>query len=305
MEKISDSLYQWKKKKRIKIVLTVALPSKDRENIIWLALESLLNQKKIDFGWELLIWEEGAKSKSIISRFCGKLPGCQRILLKNVNPVKDTIYKTGRFKNKVLLIDKWIDMAKHAYSTSKIFVLQATDVYSPRYRLHIHQHHFINIDCYWSCQPRGIFFNAQTKQKILYDGYKHDGKSINRKFMVKTHLNMAMRMKDILRIKPIKQNKSIDNYLWTCVRGLNKLDITKKKHVFTDDEVLNHNWKSGIDVHLGTNNISNRQTFFDHPEGTPMFVPYQSKILRTTYDYIDMSKYVPFYVLDFLNKMTV
>ena len=39
------------------------------KKIIWLALESLRRQKDIDFGWELIIYEDGDDSSDIIKEF--------------------------------------------------------------------------------------------------------------------------------------------------------------------------------------------------------------------------------------------
>ena len=135
------------------IELTVGLPAYRAKSIIWLALESLKNQVNINFGWELIVMEENAESKDVIESFIDKLPGCQRIILRNV-------------EKKILLVDKWIGIAKDASATSRIFALQAADDYSPPKRLWIHYQHFQNRNCYMSTEHRD-FDSRQRFRMVL------------------------------------------------------------------------------------------------------------------------------------------
>ena len=220
--------------------MTVALPVFRAEKVIWLALESLKNQININFGWELIIWEEFGKSKNIVKNFIGKLPGCQRIMYKAL-------------KNKILLISKWIGIANSASSTSKIYVLQAADDYSPPKRLSIHYQHFRNPKCYFSTQLKGLFYNLRDGRKIFYIGQNSK----------KNHLNMAYKIKVIKLIKNINIYDNVDHYIKKCVDNILRSD--KNKIIMHDLIVDKNNWKYGFFTD-GYNTISvDRKKYYSYP----------------------------------------
>ena len=276
------------------IIMTVALPVLNSEKIIWLALESLKNQKNINFEWELLIMEEFGKSANIVKKFLGLLPGCKRVCHYSINP-KTHGLKTGKFKGRFLLINKWIDIAKGASKTSKIYVLHAADCYSSPKRLYIHKKHFENNNCYFSTQPRGLFYNLKNGKFVIYNAYKTDFK--NKKFFIGNHLNMALRTKDMLKIKPKSICKGIDNYIRRSLESIHKINLSKNKYIFTDDEIDPHNWKYSIDTD-GLNNISlTRTRFYDKPTGK--WLSYNRKgELR----YKGIEAYIPVNVRKFIYK---
>ena len=157
------------------VEMTVALPALNAKKIIWLALESLKNQININFAWELIVFEEEGISKKIVQSYVGRLPGCVRIIYKNINKNDGFYKKEDIIKNNCLsyytLLEKWINMSKIADKNSKIFVKHAVDCYSPPKRLYIHYEHFKNDMCYYSTQPKGYFYNIKSDKWMLYNGY--------------------------------------------------------------------------------------------------------------------------------------
>ncbi len=286
-EKDGDKIYEWRNKNiKGKIVLTVALPVYRGKNIIWLALESLRKQTKINFYWELIIIEEFGHSFNIIETFLSKFPYCNRVIYKSLN-------------NKILLIHKWISISKLASLTSNVYVLQAADCYSPPKRLYIHQQHFVNNKCYFSTQVKGIFFNLINKKSIIYNGRIKDK---SRKFITSNHLNMALRTQDMKRIKPINKNRGIDRYIRESIIKLHKININTK-YIFTDSELDKNNWKYSLDTD-GCNNISlKRRRMYSINKVNRSFVPFNA--YKNKYGYLKMTKYIPINVIKFINKLKI
>lgn len=293
----TNNEFIWENKKNVKpITMTVALPALKTEKIIWITLMSLVNQRQINFGWELIIWEEYAKSRDVIKSFIGKLPFCQKIIHKNINPDKDG-RKSGIFKGKFLLIDKWIGISKQASATSKIFVLQASDCYSSPLRLHIHHTHFKNKNCLFSTQPKGVFFNILNRKQMLYNGYNIDGKLLHR-----NHLNMAMRTVDMKRIPSVTKNKGIDNYILSHIKELHKKGKNTTGFIFADNTVDSENWKYSIDTD-GYNNISMiRKRYYKEVNEQPR---YTNKVVGSCFhkNIIDIRSHIPGQVLLYLNDL--
>lgn len=308
-----DKTWEWKINEHIDLIeMTVALPALNAEKIIWLALESLKNQKDIKFKWELICFEEYGKSRECIKSYIGKLPNCSRILHYNVDPNLEG-RKKGELKGKYLLIDKWINIAKITSKNSKIFVLHAADCYSPPKRLYIHYQHFKKPKCYFSTQRRGIFYNIISKKIMLYDGNYIDGiNKRNNKFkndnFVETHLNMALLTSDMKKIPYVYVNKGIDGYIKDSISKLHNLNYYKRKHIYVDEFVDNDNWKYSLDTD-GYNNISlRRSSYYDaiekttNPIGPWANIQIQLK-LNNLFDYKGMESYIPKYILEKLNIM--
>lgn len=254
------------------IELTVALPVFKSEKIIWLALESLKNQTDIYFGWELIIWEEYGKSVDIIKEFVGMLPNCQKIVHKSL-------------KNRMLLINKWIGISYNSASTSRIFVLQAADDYSPPKRLVTHYEHFNNPRCYFSMQMKGLFYNLNNGKKIFYLG--KDNK--------KNHLNMAYLIKHMKLVKKTYIKEGVDFYIKKSINNITRNNITKE--VLYDDS---NNWKYGFFTD-GNNIISlSRKKYYDYP--TKMFYPFTNALQLK---YTSMEDYIPENVLNFLKTFNL
>ena len=222
------------------IEMTVALPAFNCEKIIWLALESLKNQTDINFAWELICFEEFGKSRDVIKSYIGQLPGCARIVHRNIDPTEGVYKKSGRYT----LLEKWINIANIADNNSKIYVKHACDDYSSPKRLYIHYKHFEIPACHYSTQPKGYFYNILTEKFFLYDGMKRE----KSKIVASPHLNMALRtaiMKKIsLPVIPIF--KYIDAYIFKAIVNIIKINPNKTKMIFCDDEVDKDNWKYSL-----------------------------------------------------------
>lgn len=250
------------------IELTVALPAFNAKKIIWLALESLKNQIELDFGWELIIWEEYGVSIEVVKSFCGQLPFCQKIKYRNVS-------------EKIPLMHKWIGIVNDTDPNSKVYVMQAADCYAPKKRLKIHYEHFKNPDCVFSTQDTGLFYNLLTNQQIIYHCPK---RHIN--------LNMAYLIDDFKKVPPCDQRAGIDTYI------RRKMDTIRKGIVLRDDKNDPENWKYGLDTD-GANTISiSRRKYYNHI--TKPFVTLQHG--KEHLGYKSIEEYIPSNVIDFLQK---
>ena len=300
----------WKKKnsKITDIVMTVAMPALNADKIIWLALESLKNQTNINFQGELIIMEEYGISNSIIKQYYGKLPNCIRIIHRYIDPKKDGIH--GNYKpiirnNKKIqvtgtypLIWKWLNIGILAAPNSKIFVLHATDCYSPPKRLYIHYQHFLNKECIFSSQPKGLFYNIKNKKTLLY----HDDSLLNFR---KTHLNMALRTEHLNKYVTKKTklfNKGIDGHIIRCILdNLNYKYLTEKSHLF-DNSIDPNNWKYSLDTD-GFNNISLKRSSIydsiDYPNKIKKYIG-NHYVVWKSYNNINhnMNNYIPKYIID-------
>lgn len=267
------------------IIMTVALPALNSENIIWLAMTSLKYQRNIGFNWELIIWEEFAKSRKVIEFFVGKLRNCKRIVHKYINP-KRMGRTRGSLVGKFLLIDKWRGIANQSSHESKIFVLHAADCFSPPNRLAIHYRHFLNKKCFFSTQVKGTFFNINTGKTITYNGRKIDENLIG------NHLNMAIRTKDMKKIPSVERNKGIDGFILANIRKMNNLKKTPG-HIFPDTSIIKDNWKYSLDTD-GHNNISIKRKY-NYIKPGPAYEKSKLKIINT----------IPGNVLLYLNDLRV
>ena len=272
----------WNNSDPLPIEMTVAIPAYKVENIIWLALESLRNQIGINFGWELIIWEEYGKSKKIIEDFFEKLNGCQRIVYKVLN-------------KRVLLLDKWLGMAREADPKSKIFVMQGADDYSPVKRLWIHYEHFKNSECYISTQFLGLYYNLLTADKIFYYGINKE--KINSRFFSQYHLNLAVLIRDIKRIKRIYLINSIDLYIKNSIGKLHNINFAYKKNIYTDYDLDKNNWKYGLFTNGYNGQQTDKEFLYKNPTG--IFLPFNRNVIVK---YNNIENYIPENVLEFIKK---
>lgn len=291
--------WTWNDKKNTKkIELTVGLPILRGEKIVWLALESLKNQINTDeFAWELIVIEEDGLSSKQVQEYCGKMPGCARILF--IKASQDMGYYPKEWmvgkKSNITLLEKWITMAKIANDNSRILVKQAVDCYSCKNILNIHYQNFKNDDCFYSTQPKGYFYNPHINKYFFYDGEKIE--PFNWKRLIKKYTdnpklqNSIMKNADWNTIKHFNKNmkyrmchlnkaldinvvkqitmpttpllKSIDTFMIICTFLIVNKELGKKKIIYTDDEIDKDNWKSGFDTD-GYNIISiSRKKYYE------------------------------------------
>ena len=218
--------------------LTVALPVYNSKKIAWISIESLCEQINIDFNWELIVYEEKHEQSVFPELFDLyveklKLVNCSRI-----------VYITNN--EKVSLVEKWIEIGKNVSDSSKCFLLQAADCYSPKTRLKISYEKIVNEDYDWYDQTKGYFYSFISDRVILYD-YKGF-----------TNLNMSLKTEYIktLPFSPLK--KGIDGYIYNYSIISCKQSSRNFRRYF-DDELYN----DSVDTH-GHNNISHaRESYFD------------------------------------------
>ena len=213
------------------IELSVGLPIWNSQKIIWLALESLCEQRDINFNWELVIAEEQINEvgKQIINNYFKRLTevGCKKITYE---PLKEWIP----------LSDKWKIIGEKCDKNSKAFLLQAADCYSQPYRLKTTYEAIVKDDCDWYKANQGLFYNIQTKQHILYS----DLTNIQR-----GGLNMATKTGYIRKLPIENKSSKVDGWLYSKCNP---------QRIYIDQ---NEYWQFGVDTH-GLNNISKKRGKF-------------------------------------------
>jgi len=242
-----------------KVTMTVALPAYKCHDIIWLALESLKKQIMLDFHWELICIEEYGYSRKYFIEYAKQFPNCKRVIHVGIDPIKLGI-KSGNYKGIFPLINKWMVISELADKNSHIFVMHASDDYSPPKRLHIHNEHFKNPKCIISSQPICVFYNVKTKKYILYNALKTKTRYTH------TQPNMAYNITNVKKFvtnKTPKFNKYIDGHILKCILnglGIDKLDATNH---LQDIDLDKDNWKYGLFTD-GFNTISlSRSDIYD------------------------------------------
>jgi hypothetical protein len=215
--------------------VTVALPMYKVNEIVWLCLESLCNQKDVDFEWELLLCEE------VHTEQFGH-EGVQKFVrrLKKANCVNIQYIE---LKYHILLIDKWQILGEHAHESSEAFLLQAGDCHSPSLRLKNTFEAIVKNDFDWYDNTKGMFFSFISNKMIMYN------------YQGLTNLNMAFKTMYARRMPKSNLKKGIDGLLFNEFKA-GKSQPFKKY----EDEVL---YSDSLDTQ-GHNNISiTRETFFN------------------------------------------
>ncbi len=147
------------------IVVTIALPVFNSQKIIWLSIESLKNQKNINFDWELIICEEQQEFLVGLDFFKNEFDnlqkiGCKRLLYLSPN-------------NYTCLAIKWKIISENTSNDNTIFLLQASDDYSYEDRLKNTFDIFQSdnkIDWY-DCQ-KAFFYDFNNKKMTIYNAKK-------------------------------------------------------------------------------------------------------------------------------------
>jgi len=196
------------------------------------AMESLINQKNIDFEWELLIIEEEESAYGLekIKQYGPKLKdvGCTRL-------------EYIQTKKWVHLSHKWKKLAEMSSDSSICFLLKAADCYSQPYRLK-ETYDIFNSDpeAGWVQSAKGYFYQLELKKLSVFDhslkGYKHQ-----------CALNMSLRTNLIKQCRPIISN-SVDRDLINAARQASGGAL---KVVWNESD----NWKLGVDLD-GISNFS-------------------------------------------------
>lgn len=175
------------------IDITVALPTWESKNIIWLQLESLCRQKT-QYTWELIVCEEQTPNmmgKDMLSSYKERLnkAGCINIIYLAL-------------EKWVPLSQKWVIIANSAKGNS--FILAASDNYSPPNRLEI-SHQKILEGFNWVDVKKGLFYNIHTGDTSTY--------KLPTNYVSKTGLFMCTKTEYINNLKGPWPKSGIDNWI--------------------------------------------------------------------------------------------
>lgn len=212
------------------IELSVALPLYNSGKIAWLALESLCNQKNIDFDWELVVCEEQNEN----------MLGGLELIKQYGDRIKNIKYIN--LKQWISLGEKWRLMAQNCDNNSKCFILQAADCYSQPFRLKSTYEAIVKDGYDWYKSNQGLFYNIKIQKCILYQDLDN---------IQKGGLNMAMKTQDVINKVPNEYRRAtVDGWLYKHI---------EPQKVFIDVAL---DWLLGVDTH-GYNQISiKREKFF-------------------------------------------
>lgn len=233
-----------------KVKLTAAVPMYRSADIAWLAMEGLCNQVGVDFEWELVICEE-------VSQGGKPIPEHQVFGERGIALYRDRLREQGCVRIKYLpledwipLSDKWVKMAKE--SDSELFLLVATDNYSPDTRLKVTAEELIgNRDWFqWSSGP---FYDIPTESIRMF----------RRPNSHPCALFMATRTKYVQRLKSDHRRKGIDGWMNEQIRRkIKRMNIRELMHM----EGVNQ--YGGMHTN-GRNKISTGRRSFMKPDGEP------------------------------------
>lgn len=149
-------------------------------------------------------------------------------------------------------------ISKKTSDSSKIFVMQDSDDFSPSRRLYIHKEHFKNNDCVLSSFTKGIFYNTITKQVMVYNHRNKNG----------YNLLHAVRPSYIKNIKDPKVYRLIFSNFFLKI---------KPENIYKDYTVDKDNWKTGLFTD-GYNTISvSRRKLYNNPSNG--FIRCNKKVL--------------------------
>ena len=249
--------------------LTVALPLWKSKNIAWLALESLIRQRDVNYHWELVVLEEEEEQfgKERLFEYANKLErvGCTRIVHLSIDKWMP-------------LPMKWKTIHRNATKTSKYFLLQAGDCYSYPWRLR-DSYYMFEKGADWINSAKGIFYYIQEDFASMYDStLELSSKRVG--------LNMGCRMDLLTKFPDDHRRKGIDGFLWLICRNNKGSPLNIKW-------TTNH-WQTGFDSH-GMNHIS-----YNRDNSMRAFKPPFCKLPPTEKNF---KKYIPTSVLDRLMKI--
>mgnify|MGYP003624900433 FL=1 len=181
------------KKLKNKIDITVALPTWENKDIIWLQLESLCRQET-QYTWELIVCEEQTPNmmgKETLFSYYPRLKKAGCVDIKYIT-----------LQDWVPLSQKWVLISEAALGNS--FILAASDNYSPPNRLEI-SHQKILEGNNWVDVKKGLFYNVNTGDTSTYK-LPSNGSS-------KTGLFMCTKTEYIKKLKGPWPSKHIDNWI--------------------------------------------------------------------------------------------
>ena len=184
-------------------MITVALPTWNNKDIVWLAMEGLVRQKNSP-DWELLILECRSLNEAGADFFRSYWPklqkaGCVRM-------------KYVFCETRMPLNQKWLKMAQEAHPESEMFLLQASDDYPhPERNEQAAKHNVGWYDCrsYYS-------YHIGLDKLILFDNQQTDA---NKPTEWKTGFNIAIRTDLVRNIESTQiVRKGVDTWLFNNMK---------------------------------------------------------------------------------------
>ena len=210
-------------------MITVALPTWNNKDIVWLAMEGLVRQKNSP-EWELLILECRSLNEAgadFFRSYWNKLQkaGCVRM-------------KYAFCESRMPLNQKWVKLAKEAHPESEMFLIQASDDYPHPERNEQPTKH--NVDWY-DCRSY-YSYHIGLDKLLLFDNQQTDA---NKPGEWKTGFNMAIKTDLVRNIKSDQVvRKGVDFWLFNTAGA---------KSRYVDQKIYN-----GLST-TGLNTISNKR----------------------------------------------
>ena len=226
-----------------KVDITVALPTWESKNIVWLQLESLCRQQT-QYTWELIVCEEQTPNmmgEEMLFSYKERLTqaGCSKVIYLSL-------------EEWVPLSQKWVTIAHNANGNS--FILAASDNYSSPDRLEI-SHKKILEGYNWFDVKEGLFYNVKSGDNATY--------KLPTNYASKTGLFMCTKTEYIKNLRGPWPKSGIDNWIRNQVTIEPRFQLqTNLKGLHTDGvNKISHSRKD-----MYSNNKNYYQTPFHPPE---------------------------------------
>ncbi len=217
--------------------VSVGLAAYNSKDIAWLAMESMCNQKGIDFEWELIIMEEKNRcfGEENFAKYCERLAkiGCVSVRYYPLD------YRIG-------LPEKWRSLAN--YANSDVFVFWSADDYQEPNKIK-KAHDLINKGHDWVGYNNYLLYDINSGRNLMFDAKSRNWSP--------AYIS-ACRTKDLRRVPDSSITSGVDYFIYNSINPKNKFID------YSDD------WKQGFCTD-GMNNISKtRARHFLKPE-SPFF----------------------------------
>lgn len=204
-------------KEKQSIEMTCALPMYESIQSFWMALDSISNQKNINFGWELVIAEE-IRNRVDPEKIIAYLPKLKEIGCH--------CFKYLGLKSKISLSKKWLIMSQIADLSSIGFMLHASDDYNQPNRFYNTYKLFMQ-GADWVQTKKCLFYDIRNRKCVLFQ-------ALPRK---RTALFMSIRTNIVQKVKNKRYvNKCVDNFLMNSC-----LSVKRNMEIVYDEDL--DDWK--------------------------------------------------------------
>lgn len=248
--------------------LSVLLPVYKSKDILWIALESLCNQKGIEFNWELIVMEDEIEGETFgeeaLMEYKDRLEDVRCMNIKYIS-----------HKKWIPLSLKWKKLAENTVDSSKVIFLQAADDYTHEDQLSTAYKYIVN-EKYDVCQNSfGIFYHIEKDKFMTYDNFERRDKA-------ESSLAMSFNREIFMNIPEGKVHKAVDSWLFAKMKSAIKRKLN-----------IHHVGVECIGLYTdGLNNISNfRLNYYDKIQ-----LPFRKLSF-------DVNEHVPDYIFKRLRSM--